>query len=156
MHLTASHGKLILLDWQDIKTQKLLNQANQHAVFIKPSQLDINQPDQAILLQTTEQLNEYFDGTRRNFSIPLDFSYGTQFQQQVWAALLTIDYGQTISYAKLATLIDKPKAFRACANANGKKSFKPNRSLSPSGLHLMGVWVVIQVVLPLKKSIIRF
>ena len=103
MHLTASHGKLILLDWQDIKTQKLLNQANQHAVFIKPSQLDINQPDQAILLQTTEQLNEYFDGTRRNFSIPLDFSYG-----------------QTISYAKLATLIDKPKAFRACANANGK------------------------------------
>ena len=120
MHLTASHGKLILLDWQEIKTQKLLNHANQHAVFMKPSQLDINQPDQAILLQTIEQLNEYFDGTRRNFSIPLDFSYGTQFQQQVWAALLTIDYGQTISYAKLATLIDKPKAFRACANANGK------------------------------------
>lgn len=120
MHLTASHGKLILLDWQDIKTQKLLNQANQHAVFMKPSQLDINQPNQAILLQTIRQLNEYFDGTRKDFSIPLDFSYGTQFQQQVWATLLTIDYGQTISYAELAARIGNPKAYRACANANGK------------------------------------
>ena len=50
----------------------------------------------------------------------LIFLMALNFSNRFWAALLTIDYGQTISYAKLATLIDKPKAFRACANANGK------------------------------------
>ncbi len=120
MCLTASNGKLVLLDWQEIKTQKLLTKANQRAVLINSSKLDSSQPNQAILLQTIRQLNEYFDGTRKDFSIPLDISYGTQFQQQVWATLLTIDYGQTISYAELAARIGKPKAYRACANANGK------------------------------------
>jgi AraC family transcriptional regulator of adaptative response/methylated-DNA-[protein]-cysteine methyltransferase len=66
-----------------------------------------------------KQIEEYFAGKRRDFDIPLDL-VGTEFQKQVWLALLQIPYGSTTTYAKQATLIDKPSAVRAVANANGK------------------------------------
>ncbi len=65
------------------------------------------------------QLDEYFKRTRRKFDIPLDL-VGTEFQKKVWLSLLKIPYGTTISYAQQAQLINKPKAVRAVANANGK------------------------------------
>ncbi len=65
------------------------------------------------------QLDEYFKGKRRVFDIPLDLA-GTEFQKQVWLALLKIPYGCTTNYAKQAELIGKPAAVRAVANANGK------------------------------------
>ena len=64
------------------------------------------------------QLDEYFAGARREFDVPLLFA-GTDFQRRVWAALLTIPYGQTISYGELARRIGMPTAVRAVANANG-------------------------------------
>lgn len=64
------------------------------------------------------QLDEYFAGARREFDVPLLFA-GTDFQKKVWAALLTIPYGQTISYGEMARQIGMPAAVRAVANANG-------------------------------------
>ncbi|MBL4819382.1 MAG: methylated-DNA--[protein]-cysteine S-methyltransferase [Gammaproteobacteria bacterium] len=66
-----------------------------------------------------EQLVSYFSAGRREFSIPLA-PQGTDFQLQVWQALQTIPYGETLSYAELASRIGRPRAFRAVGAANGQ------------------------------------
>lgn len=73
-----------------------------------------------ILLQTAKQLDEYFDGTRKIFDIPLGQTIGTAFQQQVWSTLHSIPYGETWSYAQLAQAIGNPNAVRAVGAANGR------------------------------------
>jgi len=65
------------------------------------------------------QLNEYFEGTRKEFSLKLN-PQGTPFQNSVWNALLTIPYGKTMSYLTLSKQLGDVKAIRAVANANGK------------------------------------
>lgn len=65
-----------------------------------------------------QELTEYFVGKRKNFTVPLDIK-GTDFQKQVWQALITIPYGTTRSYQQQADFIGNPKAVRAVANANG-------------------------------------
>ncbi|BAV07927.1 methylated-DNA-[protein]-cysteine S-methyltransferase [Filimonas lacunae] len=76
--------------------------------------------DQAvILLQTEQQLKEYFDKKRRVFDIPLDFR-GTAFQIRVWEALLNIPYGVTKTYGELARLLGDIKAVRAVGGALNK------------------------------------
>lgn len=72
-----------------------------------------------ILLETQKQLNEYFAGQRQKFDMPLDFE-GTEFQQKVWQALLTIPFGETRSYKDIAEQIGNVKAVRAVGAANGK------------------------------------
>lgn len=72
----------------------------------------------SILEETKRQLDEYFAGNRKAFTIPLHF-VGTDFQQQVWNELLNIPYGATISYKEIAQNISKPKAVRAVAGAIG-------------------------------------
>lgn len=64
------------------------------------------------------QLDEYFEGKRKTFDLPL-LHLGTEFQQRVWRELSKIPYGQTISYGEEARRIGFPKAVRAVANANG-------------------------------------
>ena len=64
------------------------------------------------------QLNKYFAGKRRNFSLPLHL-VGTDFQQKVWKTLMTIPYGTTISYKEEAQRAGNEKAIRAVAQANG-------------------------------------
>jgi methylated-DNA-[protein]-cysteine S-methyltransferase len=71
------------------------------------------------LLEAERQLNDYFNGKRRTFSLPLDFT-GTAFQKKVWQALLAIPFGETRSYAEIAAHIGHPKAARAVGAANGK------------------------------------
>jgi len=66
-----------------------------------------------------EQLKEYFEGKRKEFTLPLKL-VGTPFQVSVWKELLKIPYGQTISYKTQAIAINMPKAYRAVANANGQ------------------------------------
>lgn len=66
-----------------------------------------------------EQLKEYFEGKRKEFTLPLKL-VGTPFQVSVWKELLKIPYGQTISYKTQAMAINMPKAYRAVANANGQ------------------------------------
>ena len=65
------------------------------------------------------QLQEYFAGKRKKFSLKLDIS-GTKFQTAAWFSLNKIPYGKTISYAEQAKLVRKPRAFRAVGSANGK------------------------------------
>lgn len=72
-----------------------------------------------ILLETQKQLSEYFEGQRKIFDLPLDFE-GTEFQQKVWQALLTIPFGETRSYKDIAEQIGNVKAVRAVGAANGK------------------------------------
>jgi AraC family transcriptional regulator of adaptative response/methylated-DNA-[protein]-cysteine methyltransferase len=64
------------------------------------------------------QLDEYFDGRRRHFDVPLIFP-GTPFQVRVWSALRSIPYGQTCSYQALANHVGSPQAVRAVGQANG-------------------------------------
>jgi methylated-DNA-[protein]-cysteine S-methyltransferase len=75
--------------------------------------------DHPILVETERQLGDYFAGSLRAFSIPLDFN-GTDFQKQVWAALLAIPFGETRSYAEIARAVGRPTAFRAVGAANGR------------------------------------
>jgi AraC family transcriptional regulator of adaptative response/methylated-DNA-[protein]-cysteine methyltransferase len=70
------------------------------------------------ILIIEKELAEYFDGMRQEFQTPL-FFLGSLFQKRVWEALGKIPCGQTRSYLDIATLIGKPTAFRAVANANG-------------------------------------
>jgi methylated-DNA-[protein]-cysteine S-methyltransferase len=65
------------------------------------------------------QLQEYFDGKRTTFDLPLH-PIGTAFQLNVWKALATIPYGLTVSYAAIAQQIHRPKAVRAVGAANGR------------------------------------
>ena len=65
------------------------------------------------------QLMEYFDGTRRDFELPLAPD-GTAFQRRVWEELCRVPYGETISYGELARRIRKPTASRAVGAANGR------------------------------------
>lgn len=65
------------------------------------------------------ELDEYFEGRRKEFQIPLHL-VGTPFQVRVWQALLQIPYGTTITYAQQARMIGNPAAVRAVAAANGR------------------------------------
>lgn len=76
-------------------------------------------PQHPTLLMAERQLGEYFAGDREHFDVPLDLD-GTEFQQAVWAALMTIPYGETRSYRDIATQIGRPKAVRAVGAANGR------------------------------------
>lgn len=64
------------------------------------------------------QLDEYFAGLRRHFSLPLVLA-GTPFQLRVWIAVQAIPYGETRSYSALAAQIGQPEAVRAVGAANG-------------------------------------
>lgn len=63
------------------------------------------------------QLAEYFSGQRFHFDLPIEL-IGSEFQKQVWSALLTIPFAETASYQTIAKLIDNDKAVRAVASAN--------------------------------------
>ena len=71
------------------------------------------------LQQCKTQLNEYFAGTRKTFTLPLD-QKGTNFQKSVWSALVDIPFGKIRSYGHIAAAINNPKAVRAVGAANGK------------------------------------
>ncbi len=76
-------------------------------------------PDELVLRETAQQLNEYFSGKRRKFELPLKFN-GTEFQHRVWHALTEIPFGETRTYGQLARHIGNPAACRAVGLANGK------------------------------------
>jgi methylated-DNA-[protein]-cysteine S-methyltransferase len=111
--LGENDGKLCMADWKyrkmrssiDFRLKKALN-----ADF-----LELNTD---ILQETKKQLDEYFLRERVYFDLPLVLA-GTHFQQQVWNALLEIEFGQMISYQTIANRVEKEKAVRAVASAIG-------------------------------------
>lgn len=72
------------------------------------------------LREASAQLDDWFAGRRTTFDLPMDLSSGTDFQQQVWQALLGIPRGKTCSYRDLALAIDRPQAVRAVGAAVGR------------------------------------
>jgi methylated-DNA-[protein]-cysteine S-methyltransferase len=77
--------------------------------------------DHAMCAMVEEQLTEYFNGERMEFSIPMNM-YGTPFQIEVWNALRDIPYGTIKSYQEIAVEIKRPLAVRAVGQANRRNS----------------------------------
>ena len=75
--------------------------------------------DDAAFKDVVEQLDAYFAGELRRFEVATALR-GTDFQRRVWAALVEIPYGETISYGELASRVGRPRAFRAVGLANGR------------------------------------
>jgi len=73
----------------------------------------------ALIKEAHKQIEEYFDGNRKSFDIPISPS-GTEFQQKVWNALQTIPYGETRSYKDIAIAVGNEKACRAVGMANNR------------------------------------
>ena len=70
--------------------------------------------------QAKSELQEYFDGQRKEFSVAIDLDQGTVFQQKVWKFLSKIPYGSTTTYQHIANLLNNPLSVRAVGSANGK------------------------------------
>jgi methylated-DNA-[protein]-cysteine S-methyltransferase len=84
-------GRLTLIASEKGLAAVLWKNDNPDRVHAKAITEDNNNP---ILLEAERQLQEYFNGKRNSFSLPLDMT-GTEFQKQVWQALATIPYGET-------------------------------------------------------------
>lgn len=76
------------------------------------------QSDHPLILEAKLQLQSYFDGSSKEFKLPLD-PPGTAFQRQVWEELNNLPYGQTTTYLKLAKSLGDENKVRAVAGANG-------------------------------------
>ena len=88
------------------------------ACFVEQTDTGTSETDEIEQL-AAQQLREYFDGQRTEFTVPLKPS-GTPFQRMVWEQLEHIPYGQTISYGEVAAAIGKPQAARAVGMACGR------------------------------------
>lgn len=72
--------------------------------------------DDEILARTRQQIDEYLNGRRREFDVPL-LLVGTAFQKSVWEALLKVPYGATSTYKRIAENVGSQRAVRAVGNA---------------------------------------
>ena len=79
----------------------------------------IEDPTHPVIAATVGQLDEYFDGERTDFDIPLD-PVGTEFQRAAWTALCSIPYGTTVSYGEQAARMGDRRKARAVGAANGR------------------------------------
>lgn len=70
--------------------------------------------------QLISELDLYFSGALKRFSVPLDIQAGTAFERRVWDVLIPIPWGQTWSYSRVAAAIGQPRACRAVGSANGR------------------------------------
>jgi methylated-DNA-[protein]-cysteine S-methyltransferase len=84
-----------------------------------PTSSEDRERDDDGLAAVVDQLEAYFAGSRETFDVPLDLQ-GTDFQRRVWAGLLEIPYGETMSYGELARRVARPGASRAVGLANGR------------------------------------
>ncbi len=85
--------------------------------ILSEGELTIEIPEN--LKEAVNQLHDYFDGKRTNFTFKIN-PKGTDFQQKVWQELTNIPFGKTMSYMDLAKKLGDPKVIRAAATANGK------------------------------------
>ena len=79
----------------------------------------LESPDHPVLAKAADQLDEYFEGKRKDFDLPLDLR-GTEFQVAAWQSLAQIPYGETATYGEQAASLGRPKAVRAIGAANGR------------------------------------
>lgn len=94
LRLIASDHGLVAILWENDDPGRVR--------FAEP----LEEKEHPILAQTARQLEEYFSGKRRIFSVPLNLR-GTRFQRNVWEALRDIPFGETKSYGELARLLER-------------------------------------------------
>ncbi len=114
--MKSSVGKITLV--ADNVSLRAIYWLNQKPDRVKFPDLENNDSNH-VLKSAVKQLKAYFSGTRREFDISLR-PVGTVFQEEVWLALRSISYGETVSYSDIAKQIGRPKAVRAVGAAIGK------------------------------------
>jgi methylated-DNA-[protein]-cysteine S-methyltransferase len=105
--------KLCLCDWRYRKMRKEIDnriQKGLNAIF--------QEGESPIIEEVVQQLNEYLNGNRALFDIPL-LMVGSEFQKKVWLELLKVPFGKTLSYLELSRNLGNQLAIRAVASANG-------------------------------------
>jgi methylated-DNA-[protein]-cysteine S-methyltransferase len=114
--LGSFDGRLCLLDYRYRRMRVTVDNR-----IKKGLGADFVEKNDEVLSKVRAQLDEYLNGDRTSFDIPI-LMEGTDFQKSVWDALMKIPYGKTASYLDIAKFINKEKAVRAVANANGANS----------------------------------
>ncbi|MBB6251049.1 methylated-DNA--[protein]-cysteine S-methyltransferase [Nitrospirillum iridis] len=115
-HLPSPVGRLTLVASAEGLAAILWENERPGRVKLPPLTAAVDHP---VLVETEWQLAAYFRGALQTFTVPLAF-IGTDFQKQVWRALLTIPYGAVRSYSDIAHQIGRPTAARAVGAANGR------------------------------------
>jgi len=99
-------NKLCLLDYRYRKMRPIIDKRLKNGLKV-----DYLEKDNEVLIQTREEIDQYLKGERKIFDVPL-LLVGTDFQKEVWKALMDVQYGQTSSYLDLARKIKNEKAVR--------------------------------------------
>jgi methylated-DNA-[protein]-cysteine S-methyltransferase len=105
--------KICLCDWRYRKARNIIDER-----LCRHFNAKIVSGEHLVIDETVKQLDEYFAGRRKNFTLPMIFA-GTTFQLSVWHQLQSISFGETVSYKNLAQILGNTKAVRAVANASG-------------------------------------
>jgi len=115
-HIQTQIGKITLIgDEKGLQELFVHTDATNRTLKIAPEWEE--KPD--FFKEIEEALHDYFNGTLKTFDVLVN-PVGTPFQKQVWQALQEIPYGETRSYAEIATHIKRKEACRAVGAANGK------------------------------------
>lgn len=133
--LGAYKEQLCICDWRYRKMRGAVDNR-----IMKALNTEFEERETDVLYAAQMQLDEYFSGTREIFEIPL-LLIGSDFQKQVWNALLNIPYGEKRSYLQLSKAIGNVKAIRAVASANGANAlavFVPCHRIVGSNGKLVG------------------
>jgi len=111
--LGSFDDKLCLCDWRYRKMRATVDSRIQTGL-----KADYVEGVNSTIEEATEQLQQYFDGNRLTFDLPL-LLVGSEFQKRVWNELRKIPYGKTDNYTRLSRSLGDLKAIRAVASANG-------------------------------------
>jgi methylated-DNA-[protein]-cysteine S-methyltransferase len=128
-------GKLCLLGFRSREMRRTVDDRIKRAL-----NAEFVEQDDEILEKTRTQLDEYFKGLRRKFDIPV-LMVGTDFQKDVWNAVMKVPYGATSTYSQIARDIGKERAVRAVGNANAANPISiivPCHRIIGSGGELVG------------------
>lgn len=110
--MVGSHGDgICLCDWVASKRRGLIDKricGKLNSAYVEGGS--------EVMDEALRQLDEYFAGKRKEFTIPILFA-GTEFQCRVWSELMEIPYGETVSYGEIARRIQNPRAVRAVSTA---------------------------------------
>lgn len=112
IRIVVNKGKVLYCNWRDHELTAELQKKLREAFF------SYDKNDNKLLKETVRQIEEYLDGKRLGFDLPLNLD-GTDFQRKVWKEISRIGYGETISYKELACRCGNPGAYRAVAKACG-------------------------------------
>lgn len=106
-------NQICICDWRFRKMRNSIDKRIQDGL-----EAEYKEADSPIIQQMKHELEEYFEGERTEFEVPL-LLIGTDFQKQVWNELLKISFGETETYLGLSRKLNNVKAIRAVASANG-------------------------------------